>query len=156
MEIESPEWATDQALFASLQGGQAIIDWFGYCPDFHDGTLERLQLSNKTASLSVRSFRMTSKVSSEGFYVPDRHASVTLLMRGVTGVRLDGDADSIISELMIRRLPRKPDRSEWQSCGGPEAGDIEIAFDTAIGLYGAIYAKELEFELRPLPELESA
>jgi hypothetical protein len=156
MDIESQTWATDEALFASLQGGQAVIDWFGFCPNFHDGTLERLQLSNKTALLIVRSYRMTSKVSSEGFYVPDKHAAVTLLMRGVTGVRLDGDAGSIISELMIRRLPLTPDRSEWQSCGGPEAGDIEIAFDTAIGLYGAIYAKELEFELRPLPELGSA
>ncbi len=79
---------------------------------------------------------MPRKISSEGFYVPE--------------------AGSIISELMIRRLPLTPDRSEWQSCVGPEAGDIEIAFDTAIALYGAIYAKELEFELHPLPELQSA
>ena len=141
---------TDEKLFASLPGGQAIIDWFGFCPVFHDGPLERLELSNGNAALSIRTFRMTSEIDANGFFVLDRHALVTLRMRGVTGVRLDGDAGSIISELLIRRLQENPSRADWQSCAGPVTGDIEVTFGTAVGLCGSIFAKELEFELQPL------
>ena len=140
----------DNDLFASLPGGQAVIDWFGFCPDFHDGTLDRLELSGRDAVLTVKASRMTDKVDAEGYYVLDRHVLVTLRMRSVTGLKLDGDAGSIISVLLIRRMPETPDQSDWQTCGGPVQGDIEVAFDTAIGLYGSIFAKELEFALQPL------
>jgi hypothetical protein len=49
-----PDWITDAALFASLPGGQAVIDWFGFCPDFHDASLERLEFAGGNALLSVR------------------------------------------------------------------------------------------------------
>lgn len=62
----------------------------------------------------------------------------------------------IISELMIRRLACNPGPSAWVSCGGPVAGDIEIAFDTAVGLYGVIYAQDLTFELQPLAAAPNA
>lgn len=143
-------WLTDESLFASLPGGQTVIDWFGFCPDFHDGSLQELRLTEGDAVLSVRSFRMTSKIDADGFFVLDRHACVTLRMRGVTGVKLDGDAGSIISELVVRRLQKDAAKSEWSSCAGPVAGDIEIAFGTSIGLCGSIFAKELAFEIQPL------
>ncbi len=150
--MSSSDWATDESLFASLPGGQTVIDWFGFCPVFHDGTLERLELSEGNGILTIRTYRMTSKIDAEGFYVLDRHASVTLRMRGVTGVKLEGDAGSIISELIIRRLETDGAASDWQTCAGPVSGDIEIAFDTAVGLYGSIFTKELAFELQPLLE----
>jgi len=152
MDMPSSDWATDEKLFASLPGGQTIIDWFGFCPSFHDGTLERLELSAGDATLTVRTFRMGVKTDAEGFHVLDRLASVTLRLRGVSGVMLEGDAGSIISQLSIRRLGTPVARSDWETCVGPVPGDIEVAFDTAVGLYGSIYAKELAFELRPIPE----
>jgi hypothetical protein len=152
MPMPPPPLPTDENLFASLPGGQAVIDWFGFCPVFHDATLERLELSGGSALLSVRAHRMTSKIDENGFYILDRHASVTLRMRGVTGVRLEGDAGSIISELLIRRLQTGASRADWQSCAGPVAGNIEVMFDTSIGLCGSIFAKELAFELQPLAQ----
>lgn len=149
MEAPSSHWATDEVLFASLPGGQEVIDWFGFCPSFHDGTLERLELSAGSAILTVRSHRMGGTTDGSGLYVLDRKASVSLTMRGVTGVKLQGDAGSIITDLVIRRLDTEPARSDWATCAGPTRGDIEIAFDTAVGLYGTIYAKELTFELLP-------
>jgi hypothetical protein len=77
-------------------------------------------------------------------------------MRGVSGVKLEGDAGSIISELMLRRVETDPTPSDWQTCTGPARGHIEIAFDTAVGLYGWVYAKELAFELQPLSDASSA
>ena len=151
MDMPSTDWATDESLVASLPGAGALIDWFGFRPHFHDATLEGLELSDGNATLSIRTFRMTSEIDAEGFYVLDRHALVRLRLLGVTGLKLEGDAGSIISELMIRRLPATPDRSNWRFCTGPTEGDIEVAFETAVGLYGVIYAKELAFELSPSP-----
>jgi len=152
MSISAPDWTTDAELFASLPGGQAVIDWFGFCPDFHDGSLERLELSVGSVMLSVRTFRMTRKTDENGFFIRDRHAAVILRMRGVTGVKLECDAQSCISELVVRRLQTNAARSDWESCGGPVAGNIEVAFGTSIGLYGSIFAQALEFELQPLPK----
>ncbi len=141
-------YPTDKALFASLPGGQAVIDWFGFCPSFHDATLESATIADGNASLTIRAFRMTDQTDEKGYFILDRHAQVVIHMRSVTGLSLTGDAVSIISELTVRRLPATPDRAEWQTCHGPEQGDIEVAFGTSIGLYGSIYAKEVEFELR--------
>jgi len=145
------DWANDESLFASLPGGQAIIDWFGFCPQFHDGHFEKLEIAGGDATLTVQGFRMTDHVDAAGFFVLDRRASVTLHMRGVSGVKLEGDAGSIISRLIIRRLDADAPASEWISCMGPASGDIEVTFDTSVGLYGSIFAKELEFEIQPQP-----
>jgi len=47
---------------------------------------------------------MTSEVDKDGYFVLDRHALVTLRMTGVTGLRMEGGAGSVISELIVRRL----------------------------------------------------
>ena len=76
---------------------------------------------------------------------------MTLRLTGVTGLRLEGDAGSIISELTVRRIEADPARDTWTSCAGPMAGDIEVAFDTAVGLFGSLFAKALTLELDPVP-----
>lgn len=144
------DFATDKQLFASLPGGQAIIDWFGFCPSFHDASLEKVELSAGAATLQIRTFRMNSETDAEGHHVLDRHALVTLRMSGVTGVKLEGEAGSIIGELAIRRVEAASTASDWPTCGGPEKGDIQVAFDTAVGLEGAVYAKGLAFSLEPV------
>lgn len=112
-----PHGTTDKNLFAYLPGGQAVIDWFGFCPVFHDGTSERLELSGGNAVLSVRAHRMTTKIDANGFYILDRHVSVTLSIRNLMGVMLKGNAGPIISELLIRRLQTDPSRADRQSRG---------------------------------------
>ncbi|WP_245447173.1 hypothetical protein [Methylobacterium sp. 17Sr1-1] len=143
---------TDKALVASLPGGQAVIKWFGFCPSFHDATLDGITIAGGNASLTLGAFRMTDRTDEEGYFILDRHAQVVIHMRRVTGLSLTGDAASIISELTVRRLPATPDRSEWPTCTGPAAGDIEVAFGTSIGLTGSFYAGDVEFELRPAEE----
>ncbi|SFV11038.1 hypothetical protein SAMN02799631_05193 [Methylobacterium sp. 174MFSha1.1] len=145
-------YPTDKALVSSLPGGQAIIDWFGFCPSFHDATLESVAIAGGNASLTLKAFRMTDETDANGYFILDRHTQVVIRMRRVTGLSLTGDAVSIISELTVRRLPATPDRSEWPTCEGPAAGDIEVAFGTSIGLTGAFYAKDVEFELLPAEE----
>ena len=140
---------TGAELLGSLAGGREVLDWFGTCPSFHDCVLERLEIVQGDAVLAIRTFRMTEELDADGYYVLDRHALVLMHLTRVTGVRLEGDAGSIIGELTIRRVKSDPEPSEWTSCAGPTAGDIEVAFDTSVGLYGALFAKELALELRP-------
>lgn len=147
-----PLGETDKDLFASLPGGRALIDWFGVCPGFHDAELVYLNVSSGAAHLALRWFLSTEAVDANGVFVRDRDAVVVIVMDGVTGLRLEGEAGSILSELTVRRLPSTPRRADWLSCAGPAAGDIEVAFDTSVGLSGVIYAKSVQFELRPQPE----
>jgi hypothetical protein len=150
MNGHSLEPSMDESLIASFPGGQAVIDWFGFCPDFHDASIERIEVASGHAILAMRAFRTTSEVDAAGYFVRDRHALVTLRMERVAGLKLEGDAGSIISELVIRRLHASPDAADWQTCAGPQVGDIAIAFDSAVGLFGRIYAKELTFHLHPI------
>ncbi len=151
MNMSSTGWDNDENLFASLTGGQAIIDWFGFCPRFHDASLERLEIVNGNVLLAIRAFRMTDEVDQQGHFICDRHALVTLRMSGVSGIRLHGSAVSIIFGLKIRRLTANEAASDWETSVAPVKGEIEVTFDTSIGLYGSIYSKNLAFELQPMP-----
>nr|WP_250814275.1 hypothetical protein [Neorhizobium tomejilense] len=149
--MSSSNWDNDQNLFASLTGGQAIIDWFGFCPRFHDASLERLEIANGNVLLAIRAFRMTEELDQQRRFICDRHALVVLQMSGVSGIMLHGSAVSIISDLKIRRLTADEAASNWETCAAPVKGEIEVTFDTSIGLYGSIYSKELAFQLQPMP-----
>ncbi|HVK40943.1 MAG TPA: hypothetical protein VM471_00570 [Phenylobacterium sp.] len=94
----------NESFFASFPGGQAVIDWFGFCPDFHDASLERIEVASGHAILAMHAFRTTSEVEAAGYFIRDRHELVTLRMERITGLKLEGDAGSIISELVIRRM----------------------------------------------------
>jgi hypothetical protein len=150
-EMETPieaDWRTDPDLFASMPGGAALVEWFGFVPTFHDATLEGLEISEEATTLRLKAFRMTSEVDSAGYYVLDRHALVTISLSGVSGISLTGNATSIISELRIRRL--SADAPGWHSCGGPEAGDFEIDFTSSYGLYGQLFARDLALGFTPM------
>ncbi|ACS55095.1 MULTISPECIES: hypothetical protein [Rhizobium] len=149
--MSSSDRDNDENLFASLAGGQAVIDWFGFCPRFHDASLERLEIVNGNVFLAIRAFRMTDKLDAQRRFICDRHALVTLRMSAVSGMRLHGSAVSIIFDLRIRRLTADEAASDWETCDAPVKGDIEVTFDTSIGLYGSIYSKDLAFELQPMP-----
>jgi hypothetical protein len=149
--VSSSDRDNDKNLFASLTGGQAVIDWFGFCPRFHDASLERLEIVNGNVLLAIRAFRMTDELDPQRRFICDRHALVTLRMSAVSGMRLHGSAVSIIFDLRIRRLTADEAASDWQTCDAPVEGDIEVTFDTSIGLYGSIYSKDLAFELQPMP-----
>ena len=132
--MSSSDWDNDENLFASLAGGQAVIDWFGFCPRFHDASLERLEIVNGNVLVAIRAFRMTDELDQQRRFICDRHALVTLKISEVSGIRLHGSAVSIISDLKIRRLTADEAASNWETCAAPVKGDIEVTFDTSIGL----------------------
>ena len=148
LNADGTHWSTDPDLFAGLPGGQAVIDWFGFVPTFHDAELDRLEITSGAASLALRAFRMTDAADENGFFVLDRHALVTLHLSNVTGAHLCGNATSILAELGIRRVGVAP--AGFSTCGGPTTEDIEVSFDTSYGLEGSIYAREVSFSVEPV------
>ncbi|NYD92232.1 hypothetical protein [Sphingomonas melonis] len=145
--IDEVFWQTEPELFASLPGGAAIIDWFGFMPSFHDAHLADLTISNGTATIKIDAFRMTSEVDERGYFILDRHAQVTIAIGKVSGLLLRGDAQSIISQLGIRRIAE--DRKISNTCVGPRAGDFEVSFDTSYGMEGTIFGEEVVLSLTP-------
>lgn len=140
-------WTTDESLFLSLEGGKEVADWFGFVPSFHDATLDRLELANGNGALTLKAFRMTDKVDANGYFVLDRRANVDIILSGISGLRLYGDATSIIQELGFRRFTASND--EWETVNGPMPGDIEIRWESNYGLEGSVFAREVRFGLRP-------
>jgi len=82
--MSSSDWDNDENLFASLAGGQAVIDWFGFCPRFHDASLERLEIVNGNVLVAIRAFRMTDELDQQRRFICDRHALVTLKISEVS------------------------------------------------------------------------
>jgi hypothetical protein len=140
-------WTTDKDLFLALDGAKQVVDCFGYMHDFHDATLSKLELSNGNAQIALNVCHMTDEVDGKGFFVLDRHALVTIHLTGVTGVSLTGAADSIVEQLNIRRV--EADHNVGRTVAGPVPGNFEVRWESAWGLEGAIFAREVRFELVP-------
>jgi hypothetical protein len=125
-----------------------VADWFGFIPSFHDATLAKLQLADGNASITLKAFRMTDEVDARGSYVLDRHVHIDIHLTDVSGVRLVGNSSSILAGLGLRRI--SSNLSGWETCDGPRAGDFEICWDTSYGLEGALFARQMYFELTPI------
>ena len=53
----------------SIAGAKELYDWFGYWPDFHDAEVLRFHIeAGAPSSPVVHTWRMTSRVNSQGFY----------------------------------------------------------------------------------------
>ena len=147
VSLDGTHWSTDRDVFAALPGGPAVIDWFGFVPSFHDAELDCLSVANGTASLTLKTFRMTGAVDATGVYVLGKHARVTLDLFDVTGLSLKGNAASVLIELGVRRIDAAP--SGFDTCEGPRTGDVEVSFESSYGLMGSIYVRGVRFSVSP-------
>ena len=109
--------------------------------------MNELIIANGSAALSLNAFRMTDQVDDRGYFILDRHALITVHLNGVTGVSLKGDASSTVFELGIRQL--MTNEAAWDTVAGPAPGDWEVRWESAYGLEGAIYARDLKLAFRP-------
>lgn len=147
-DADESYWTTDREVFLSLAGAPEVAEWFGFVPSFHDATMTELKLASGSAKLSFKTFRTTDEVDARGFFVLDRHALVTLHLIDVKGVSVRGDASSTVLELGIRRFVANA--SIWGTVAGPVPGNWEVRWESAYGLEGVIYARDLRLTLQPL------
>ncbi|MCQ1574995.1 hypothetical protein NFO65_30275 [Neorhizobium galegae] len=119
-----------------IPGGKAVVEWFGRAPRFHDANLLELTFSGKGAGLlRIHAWNMTNEVDSKGYFVLEKHATVTLALEGVSSIEC-ADFDmvpGIIFELEITR-----------------AGEhFRIEWSASYGVNGVVTAKKVQIGLTP-------
>ncbi|WP_118135594.1 Imm50 family immunity protein [Oceanicella sp. SM1341] len=135
--------------YSDVAGGDALLNWFGEVPSFHDAEIVSLSLNSAGRSaLKIHGWIMTDERSSDGHFRLDRHAVVTFSMTGITDLRLDGfSSQNVIAGLILRRAS---DRGGAGQHGLPQdEDDIEIELRPCYGMDGFIRAKTLEISFEP-------
>lgn len=121
-----------------LEGGQALCDWFGAAPTFHDATLSKLELRQGTDSILVANiFKAGPDVDSNGYHVQRNHAAVTFTLSDLIYVELrDFMEAGIMYRLDIER----------------DAEGVTLSFDSSYGVCGRIKAKAVCLSFEPATE----
>ena len=124
----------DTALHA-IPGGQALIEWFGFTPNFHDAELQSISITNTgPCTLRIRAFRITHQVDDRGFYVLDKHVVVTVTLTAVSHVFLsDFDMAGGIFDLQITT----------------KEGGYGVSWEGVCDDRGTLRAKEVRVDLQP-------
>lgn len=127
---------TESAL-SRIDGGQALIDWFGAVPSFHDGEVLGLRLERDgVSSLVVRGHRMTSETDARGYFILDRKFVATFGLEGIDMLRLeDFTAHNIIYGLSIEARP--------------DAAGYVVELEPCYGLWGTIGCTTLRVSFQP-------
>ena len=119
-----------------IPGGEALFDWFGRVPRFHDAELLEIIFSGKGSGLlRIHAWNMTNKVDARGHFVLDKHVVVTLALEGVSVISCTSFdmVPAIIFDLEITSLDQGF-RLEWSA---------------SYGVSGSISAKEVRITLEP-------
>lgn len=120
---------------ASVPGGQAVTDWFGGIPSFHDGYVLGTSLEARGMGVvRVHGWNTTDQVGSDGYLILEKHAVVTFTLGNVTKVNIvDFDLVGIVGCLSLSRID----------------GGFRLLWDCAYGAAGEILAKTASMTLEP-------
>lgn len=137
--IDGAYWKLDFDLMKTLPGADLLEKWFGFATDFHDSELLDCMSDGSTATLVLAAFRMSSKVDPAGFYILDRHATVTLHFEDVSEVRIEGDLPTTVLELGFRQSTQMDGEAR-----------IEMAYDDVCGGGGSVLAGKVRIHFEPI------
>jgi hypothetical protein len=135
---------TDPAIMAEIPGGQALIDWFGEVPSFHDAEMLRLDLhAQGTSVIELHAWLLTDEVDADGYLVEERNAIVTIALEDIIEVEVrDFCVPSLVFELVIT----KGELERLYVMHGPY---FCLELDSSYGVFGRITAVGLRFDFRP-------
>jgi hypothetical protein len=122
-----------------IPGADAVVDWFGYWPTFHDAEVLAITINRSGPStVVVYTFDMTEEVDPQGFYVLAKHAIVTFafegFLPGYDSTRImDPNHQNVLSSLWITKIP----------------DGFELNLEECYGVSGVIRAARMEVKLEP-------
>ncbi len=142
-------------IYDQIPGGQALLDWFGYVPSFHDAEIVGLDLRRTGQSLLRIHYFIAPYVTEHeqgGSYVFEKHAVVTFALEDIMDLQLNGFShQNVIGGLTLRRATDRGRANYYSLNQSPE--DIEIELEPCYGLDGFIRAKRVSISLEPgIPE----
>ncbi|HVJ54009.1 MAG TPA: hypothetical protein VM689_16185 [Aliidongia sp.] len=127
---------TPTSIMQDIPGGEALLSWFGRVPRFHDAELLEVSFFGKGAGLlRIHGWNMTDEVDTQGYFVLDKHAVVTLALEGVSAINCtDFDmVPGIIFDLEITKT----------------SGLFRIEWSASYGVTGSVAAKQMQITLEP-------
>jgi len=119
-----------------MPGGEALFDWFGRVPRFHDAELLEITFSGKGSGLlRIHTWNMTNEVDAKGYFILDKHVVVTLALEAVSAINCTNFdiVPAVIIDLDISSLDQGF-RLEWSA---------------SYGVSGSISAKQVRITLEP-------
>ena len=120
----------------NIPGGEALFDWFGRVPRFHDAKLLEITFSGKGSGLlRIHAWNMTNKVDARGHFVRDKHVVVTLALEAISAINCTNFdiVPAVIFDLEITRLDQ----------------GFRLAWSASYGVTGSISAKQVRITLEP-------
>jgi hypothetical protein len=118
-----------------LEGGAELCAWFEGSPSFHDATLTELELRQGAPSrLVAHTFKMTSEIDANNFFVLTKHVVVTITIFELLSVELFEFMEAgIIGDLQFQK----------------DDEGITIIFDASYGVHGRIKARRMLVSFEP-------
>ena len=108
-----------------IPGWSALVDWFGYDPNFHDAEVVAIDLRRDPdpSLVRVHVWRTNPDVDENGYYRMDRHALATFTIKGITASSLRWwNHQNVLAGLSAGRT----DAGCFLSLGGEHGVDGEI------------------------------
>jgi hypothetical protein len=91
-------------LITKIPGAAELISWFGGFPRLHDGAVSDFALRHDgSGHLSIDGFRMNPEVDEKGYFILDKHCTVTYFFEGTieAEVSFEEDIGSIVDQIGI-------------------------------------------------------
>lgn len=128
-----PEHQSDA--IRDVAGAEALVQWFGKWPSFHDAEVLSLELNRVgTSCVRIHTWEMTGEVDAKGFYVLRKHMKVSFSLDGLKDLELAGfTSQNVIFGLDIRRS---------------EEG-LQLVLDPCYGVAGSLTAEAIRVEFEP-------
>ncbi|MGR3512475.1 MAG: hypothetical protein ACU0GG_06890 [Paracoccaceae bacterium] len=128
---------TEKSLFSKLPGANAVIEWFGREPKFHDAKISNIRLTQgQTSTITLHAWNMTNDRDAKGHYLTDKHATVGITFESVDIIELsdfDFGHSGIVFSLEIS--------------GSLEA--TEVRWTSSIGVEGRIIGRGVSLTVAP-------
>ena len=118
-----------------LDGGDALIEWFGAIPSFHDATLLTLELRQAGDSLlRAPTFRIGPEIDAEGYFVQTKSVVVNFHIFNILEAELFEFMEAGIMDGLVVHV---------------DAGGTELSWGSSYGVYGRLKAKEVTLSFEP-------
>ena len=86
-----------------LANHEAVVDFYGYWPSFHDAKVcsyRPPQSEDQSLAVTLHTWEMTNAVDDQGYFVLRRHALISFVFAGVHDMHIDCfAADNILFEM---------------------------------------------------------
>jgi hypothetical protein len=127
----------------AIPGATDLVAWFGRFPRFHDANVVDFQIrADGFGHLKAKAFKMTDKVDEKGYFILEKHCTVTLFFDEITFVNLTGfqPGGAIISDVNIKT----------------ESDEFDIAVESSYGFQGSLRSRKLRISFEPDDRAHSA